>query len=264
MRKRERTDYSGPVDTDRMVDSVRGSGREEMRKEKKEHEHREEEEALLTTGGERPPLYSVIFYNNQLSKECQEEVEITLVNMAKNACKADKLHRPIIKSVLSGLAKGVIPVDLNDKAYISSLIGYLKPISTCPCTIAAALRRVSMITVANDNTWIKLNRPITEEDVRDYQSLPVPSDDDTDANPCQASNHITILPGGDIIGGDAPIPMDYYDHVGLSAYKRLSYSLKYRPGYISPQLREALGMSTNELPPYIENMWVHGYPPGYM
>jgi len=28
-------------------------------------------------------------------------------------------------------------------------------------------------------------------------------------------------------------------------------------------LREALGVKENELPPYIDRMWVHGYPPGY-
>uniref|UniRef100_F6W6D7 Zinc finger CCHC domain-containing protein 8 n=1 Tax=Ciona intestinalis TaxID=7719 RepID=F6W6D7_CIOIN len=39
---------------------------------------------------------------------------------------------------------------------------------------------------------------------------------------------------------------------------------EFKPGVISSQLREALGIRDNQLPPYIYQMRWHGYPPGHM
>lgn len=30
------------------------------------------------------------------------------------------------------------------------------------------------------------------------------------------------------------------------------------------QLREALGLKEGDLPPWINKLWIYGYPPGYM
>uniref|UniRef100_H2ZQM0 Zinc finger CCHC domain-containing protein 8 n=1 Tax=Ciona savignyi TaxID=51511 RepID=H2ZQM0_CIOSA len=39
---------------------------------------------------------------------------------------------------------------------------------------------------------------------------------------------------------------------------------EFKPGIVSPQLREALGIQHHELPTYIYQMRWHGYPPGHM
>ncbi|XP_064620304.1 zinc finger CCHC domain-containing protein 8-like [Lineus longissimus] len=39
---------------------------------------------------------------------------------------------------------------------------------------------------------------------------------------------------------------------------------KYKAGTISNELREAMGLRENQLPPYIYQMRVHGYPPGHL
>jgi len=40
--------------------------------------------------------------------------------------------------------------------------------------------------------------------------------------------------------------------------------IKMKPGQVSPELRRALGLRDDELPLYIDKMWIHGYPPGYL
>jgi hypothetical protein len=39
---------------------------------------------------------------------------------------------------------------------------------------------------------------------------------------------------------------------------------QFKPGVLSPQLREALGLEEGQDPPYYERMLKFGYPPGYL
>jgi len=48
-----------------------------------------------------------------------------------------------------------------------------------------------------------------------------------------------------------------------SAIPQFSPSPNLRPGVLSPSLRYALGIRSDELPPFYWNMYLYGYPPGY-
>ena len=50
-------------------------------------------------------------------------------------------------------------------------------------------------------------------------------------------------------------------HFDDSAMKRFG---RFKPGVISDELREALGINEQDLPPYIYRMRQLGYPPGYL
>jgi hypothetical protein len=39
---------------------------------------------------------------------------------------------------------------------------------------------------------------------------------------------------------------------------------QFKPGVLSPKLREALGLEEGQYPPYYERMLKFGYPPGYL
>lgn len=75
-----------------------------------------------------------------------------------------------------------------------------------------------------------------------------------------------------------PFPVDY-DRVAMNKRRSqiLSGGARYhgtkslveefpdiRPGHPSRQLRDALGLRKNDLPPYVYRMRVYGYPPGWM
>jgi hypothetical protein len=45
--------------------------------------------------------------------------------------------------------------------------------------------------------------------------------------------------------------------------RQIEKTVNFKPGQISKELRDALGVRDDELPPYIDKMWMHGYPPGY-
>lgn len=59
----------------------------------------------------------------------------------------------------------------------------------------------------------------------------------------------------------SPVTLKSRYHVDESAEKRFG---GFKPGVISENLKEALGLSNEDLPLYIYRMRYHGYPPGYL